>query len=39
MIDSDDERAEFMAQHRQEMQLRAKSQNLELDENEIEEAE
>ena len=39
MMDSDDERAEFMAQHRDEMQLRAKSQNLELDENEIEEAE
>lgn len=39
MIDSDDERGKFVAEHREEMQLRADAQGMSLDDEDIEEAE
>lgn len=39
MIDSDEERLQFMARHREAMQARAKLKGIDLDEEEIEEAE
>jgi hypothetical protein len=39
LIESDEERLQFMAQHREEMQVRAKMKGVDLDDEEIEEAE